>query len=417
MTPEEILDKVRTHPRLVIVDDFELVVEKGDREARTYHCGEARSSESESYTWVSLRILHRRQPGRAVMAVESPDAIPLLIENAFISSQLSSPDPWFRFPLWRVSSESAPSEGTCSLPGSRYDSNLLGPWEMEEEMEQRTSERWIFRRTERKQLRARHAYSSSRYRLERNGVRGEWDERLGANLSEAVAGAAFAMESREWSQVSKNYPRHLLFCPQAVAAWMPELAQEFCGDKILEGSAPLGLPKDQKMWNESVRLVDHGALSGGRNTWPFDLEGSPTQETRLVEEGRYRSMLLDCHAAARDNRLSTGNFVKGDLLEWPRVGPSNFYLEAGLNSESVLLAAIKMGVCVETISRDSHGRWWGRGWRVESGQRKENLHQIPLPSDLRTVLKQQIELGNNLTFFGEWGSPSILCDDLPLSNG
>lgn len=417
MTAEEILEKIRSHPRLVVVEDFELVVEKGTRVARRFEGGELRQDEREDFTWVSLRLVHRRQPGRAVLAVESPDTIPLLIDNAFTSSRLTSPDPWFRFPLWRnlpeVGQSSDLEEEAIPTLRSCYDPALFHATELEESYEQIASRRWLFRKTEKKQPRASHHVAHARIKLRGQGVARAFDFSDREKLVDIVRDFEAGFASRAWTGA---IPRQILFRPDAVIAMLPELAAEFYGDRVLDGAGNLGLPREERIFDEKITLIDDGAFIGAEKSWPFDLEGTPTQETRVVEGGRFRAMLLDCHAAARDNRLSTGNFVKATPWDWPKIGPSNFFFQKGSASDADLLSHMIDGAVVTHAEKDNAGRWWGRGYRVSRGAAQEAVHQVPLPRSLCDALKSRLELGNDLTFHRGWGSPSILCADLPLSN-
>jgi len=417
VTAEEILEKVRSHPRLVVVEDFELVVEKGTRLARRFENGTLRLDEREEFTWASLRLVHRRQPGRAVLAVESPDTIPLLIESAFTASRLTSPDPWFRFPLWRnlpdTSQSSDLEEGAIPTLRSSYDPALFKAVDVEEIYEQIASRRWLFRKTEKKQPRASHHFARARLRLRKDGISRAYDLSAKDNIVAIVQGFEASLSSVPWSGEA---PRQILFRPDAVAAMLPDLAAEFYGDRVLDGAGNLGMPREERIFDEKVTLIDDGAFVGAEQSWPFDLEGTPTQETRVVEQGRFKAMLLDAHAAARDNKLSTGNFVKSSPWDWPKIGPTNFFVQNGKATEADLLAVMIDGAVVETAEKDKAGQWWGRGRRVSRGAVHGAVHEIPLPATLRSALRSRVEIGNDLSFHRGWGSPSILCADLPLSN-
>ena len=49
----------------------------------------------------------------------------------------------------------------------------------------------------------------------------------------------------------------------------------------------------------------------------FDMEGSPTQKTTLVERGILKSFIYDSYFGARENRLSTGNYIRDFDHEFP----------------------------------------------------------------------------------------------------
>src|ERR1700677_4932645 len=92
---ESIVDDIRQHPKLVVADDYEVAVQRRLARSVTFRNGERVAVTRGDRLWVSLRVLHRKRPGRAATEFRGREAIQQLVESAFESALRSSVDPWF----------------------------------------------------------------------------------------------------------------------------------------------------------------------------------------------------------------------------------------------------------------------------------------------------------------------------------
>lgn len=425
---EEILEIVSKHPRLIIADDFEIAVQSVKGTTRKFRNGELSHSSQAENLWISLRILHRKRAGRSVTTARNREALGLLVENAFQSAQLSSPDPWFRFPIWKnVVGERADTAPVV------YDSlfeNLGGGFELlEESYETSHVQTSLRRKSERFGLNhSRQVHGLTYSLLQRD------DDDFGLvreerSLSRPLAERAdwLAAMARQSLRLRKAAPllgqgkSPVILGPSAAVAVLRRLVPGFYADTTQLGRPFFPVEVGQPLFSSAITLCDHGQFPDAPHSAPFDMEGSLTQETLLVDRGVLKDLLYDTYCATRENRLSTGNFLRPPQATHPRITASNFYLRPGRASLSELIHQMGRGLVLETLDgfesmggEDTTYLLRGKGWRVAEGRCVEPIKNVQLRFDLFDLFRRAVAVGNDLRFHGPHGSPSLLIEELSL---
>ena len=427
---DQIIEILSKHPRLIIADDFEIAVQRVKGATRKFRNGELSHSSQAENLWISLRILHRKRPGRAVTTARTRESLGLLVENAFQAAQLSSPDPWFRFPIWKnVRFERTPPTPTA------YDTlfeNLGGGFEhFEESYETSYVETMLQRKTERFGLthsREVHGLSYSLLHQDDDDFAMVRDERsLSRPLTERAdwlaALARLSLRLRKAAPLKASGRSPAILTSPVMVAVMRRLVPGFYADAAQCGRTFFPVEVGQPMFAPVISICDHGQFPEAPHSAPFDMEGSLTQETTLIDRGVFKDLLYDTYCATRENRLSTGNFLRPPQAAHPRIAASNFYLRPGDQSLSELIHAMGRGVVVETLdSLESLGGadttciLRGKGWRVAEGRCVEPVKNIVLKFDIFELFQRAVSVGNDLRFYGPHGSPSIFFEEIPLSS-
>jgi TldD protein len=93
-----------------------------------------------------------------------------------------------------------------------------------------------------------------------------------------------------------------------------------------------------------VTAYDDGSRAGAWGSDGIDDEGTPTQRTTIVEEGRLTSYLYDLIRARRDDTASTGNGRRESFrhLPWPRM--TNTFFAPGDATPEELIAGVERGL-------------------------------------------------------------------------
>ena len=99
----------------------------------------------------------------------------------------------------------------------------------------------------------------------------------------------------------------------------------------------------QKVASELVTLKDVGNLPNGYGSRKFDDEGVPTRETTVIENGTFRTFLLNTSLAKKYGTETTANAG----LIMPR--PWNLVLEPGDYSKSELFSEVKRGIYITNV--------------------------------------------------------------------
>lgn len=424
MTPslEEIIERVRQSPSLVAVDDYEIAIQRVTSHASHFENGVDCATRESSHVWMSLRVIHRKQPGKAAMFVSSPAEASTLVALALEASKSTTADPWFRFPLWR------PGLGG-TLPGARPRSPLPKATELSrptgidaDEIYEITSiETKLARKLERSALSFETEEHSVRLQVafasESGPVllrdfraaglpldnRGEW-------LANLIAQGVEQARARPWKL---ERPQNVLFRPGAVVAVLRAIAPHFFADE--PGRADTA--SRARSFPDPLTIVDDGAPRAGTLVAPFDLEGTPSQRTSLIEKGVVTGLLFDTYHATRENRLSTGNWRRPVDSPYPRIGVTQLLLEPRATSLESLVADLGEGVVLESIDPAVVTGGWisglGRGWHVSSGRPLAPVFGVPVDWAAADALRSIVSIGNDLDYFGSFAAPSILCRNLP----
>ena len=207
------------------------------------------------------------------------------------------------------------------------------------------------------------------------------------------------------------------------------LAHSFSAEQVQKGKSPLGGKKGQRYFSPVLSIVDDGLHPTGTGTSPIDGEGTPSQRTVLVTQGEVVGYLYDRYWANRENSTldhpratSTGNSRRSTIKSPPGVGISNFFVVAGNFPFSDLLNGLHLGLVVEevmglhTVDPISGDFSFGcSGYWVDKGVRVHPVKSIAMAGNLFELFQKVIGVGEDIRFFGEVGSPSLLIEGVEIS--
>lgn len=169
---------------------------------------------------------------------------------------------------------------------------------------------------------------------------------------------------------------------------------------------------------KGLTIIDNGRLENAIGSAPFDDEGVPTQETKLIENGILKSYLYNTYTAKKGQTKSTGNASRGSFMSVPGTGATNLYIEPGKNKiklpKKALYITRVMGIhTANPISGDfSIG---ASGIMIENGKKTYAVRGITIAGNLVELLSQIEEVGSDLRFFGNVGAPSLLISNISIS--
>ena len=94
---EDTIDFIKRHPGLAATEDFEIVVEKSRKRLAGYLNGKCRHEKETREYWVSLRVLHRGQPGQAICLSPTPENLDEMVGQAVFALETPAWIPGFVF--------------------------------------------------------------------------------------------------------------------------------------------------------------------------------------------------------------------------------------------------------------------------------------------------------------------------------
>jgi PmbA protein len=192
------------------------------------------------------------------------------------------------------------------------------------------------------------------------------------------------------------------------------------GDSVYRGASFLAGKLGQKIAAENVTVIDDGTIPGGFGTSPFDSEGVPTRRTVVIDRGVLKSYLLNTYTAKKLGLKTTANASRG-LAGTPGIGPGNYFLQPGTKSPQQIIADIPEGLYVTEFlgfgvnlvtgdySRGASGLW------ISRGELTYPVEEITVAGNLKDVLFNISEIGNDLEFRGSVAAPTVRVDGLTVA--
>ncbi len=397
LQPEAIAEFFKQHSRFIVVDDCEVAIQQVHEERKFYCNGIEQESHQRQSQWLGVRLLHRKCLGAAYGEITDLDSIDRWMESAFFAARTSVPDPWFRFPIWKKNEANLPFSPIEMAP---IYSQLNPPSQVEfgEELLTREIETTLFRKTENFPLQQKQFQQSHRlelfFKCEEQGTITvqEWFHGK-PSLQEAAKLLMRIGEQGEARAFKDENPKQLLLSPavavETLKKWVPYFIP---GNKRRIPASP------------AFSLVDNPSLTEGWNRRLFDLEGGSGGENILLQEGKWVSKLHSATTAAQENRLTTGNWTRNPYDEEPKIGPSHFFIQQGSLSLNELMGRIEKGIYLGSRNQ---------GWWIEQGKPLYPLKQIPILLTAEELMNSVAAVGNDIRFYEEFGSPSILVENLP----
>ncbi|MGI9142159.1 MAG: metalloprotease TldD [Fluviibacter sp.] len=116
------------------------------------------------------------------------------------------------------------------------------------------------------------------------------------------------------------------------------------GDFNRKGSSAFANRVGERVAAPGVTVVDDGTLSGRRGSLNVDDEGTPAQQTVLIEGGILKGYIQDTHNARLMGVAPTGNGRRESYAHLPLPRMTNTYMMAGQSDPAEILASIDRGI-------------------------------------------------------------------------
>jgi PmbA protein len=192
------------------------------------------------------------------------------------------------------------------------------------------------------------------------------------------------------------------------------------GDAVYRKASFLADKLGQKVAGENITVVDDGTIPGGFGSSPFDSEGVPTRRTVVIENGVLKSWLLNTYMARKLGMKTTGNASRA-LAGTPGIGSGNFFLQPGTRSPKEIIGDIQEGLLVTEFlgfgvnlvtgdfSRGASGLW------IQNGEVAYPVEEITVAGNLKDMLNNIAEIGNDLEFRGSSACPTLRIDGMTIA--
>lgn len=212
----------------------------------------------------------------------------------------------------------------------------------------------------------------------------------------------------------------LVFDSETSRSLLDNIFDAVNGDAIYRQSSFLEGKLGEKIASENITVVDDGTIPGGFGTSPFDGEGIPSRRTMVIENGVLKSYLLNTYTARKLGLQTTGNAARG-LAGNPGIGYGNFFLQKGTRTPEQIIADVTHGLYVIDLigfgvnlvtgdfSRGATGIW------IENGQLAFPVEEVTVAGNLKQMLNNISEIGNDLEFRHAVACPTLRIDGMTIA--
>jgi PmbA protein len=212
----------------------------------------------------------------------------------------------------------------------------------------------------------------------------------------------------------------LVMHPDVGAAWLSEMHHAFGGDAVIKKSSWLTDRLGQSIAAPMVTIVDHGRLTGGVGSAPYDGEGIPTQRNVLVQQGVCAMFEYDTYHARRAGARPTGSAARS-YSSLPAIGYHNLYMEAGSETPEAILARVDRGFYMD--DQGSFGfnpvtgdySFQAQGFWIEKGEKAFPVDGVTVASNSLAMLRNVAAVGNDLKFEQSVVCPTLLIAEMTVS--
>jgi TldD protein len=143
----------------------------------------------------------------------------------------------------------------------------------------------------------------------------------------------------------------------------------------------------RRFGSELLTIGDDGSATGLRGTLPYDDEGTPTQNTTLIQNGVLVGRLHSRETAARMNESATGNARALSFRHPPIVRMTNTYIASGRGTLDDLISGIDLGVyACDALGGQTYLEDFsftaGYGYMIRKGKIAEMVRDVTLAGNL-----------------------------------
>lgn len=154
-----------------------------------------------------------------------------------------------------------------------------------------------------------------------------------------------------------------------------------------------------------VTVIDDATIPNARGSFSFDDEGTPAQQTVLVENGILKGYLYDRLSAMKDGCASTGNGRRESYHAKPIVRMTNTMIAPGTTPPNEIVSGVERGLFVRKMGGGQVNTVNGdfvfevsEGYLIENGTVGEPVRGATLTGNGPEVLQKIVQVGSDLGF-------------------
>ncbi|CAN5225217.1 TldD/PmbA family protein [soil metagenome] len=213
----------------------------------------------------------------------------------------------------------------------------------------------------------------------------------------------------------------VVFEPYEAVQLLGAISPLFSAENVLKGKSLFAGRIGTPVASPSVTIVDDPRRMGGLRSAPFDGEGTATKRRTLVERGELRGYLHSLKTAAKLGDEPSGSARRSSYSGPGRIGRSNFYIDAGTSDAAALVRGLGRALRITSLLNlhtidpiSGEFSLGATGAYLEDGERQYAVEGITIAGNLLDLLSSIAGVGDDLTFSGGIGSPTLVVSELSV---
>jgi PmbA protein len=194
------------------------------------------------------------------------------------------------------------------------------------------------------------------------------------------------------------------------------LSEAFLAENLYKNKTKLKAKKGTKCFSDILTIVDSGKT--GIDSFPFDGEGIPSKENIVVENGYFKTFLYDSYYGRKFGVESTGNSARPGIKEPPQFDTRGTSINQGTRDIREILTngVIKEELLGNHTANAITGDFSPTPADIYAKMVIEHhFRESFFPEMVFELLKNVKEAGNDLRFYGVFGSPSLFVEGIKIS--
>ncbi|MFM9853843.1 MAG: metalloprotease TldD [Sphingomonadaceae bacterium] len=174
------------------------------------------------------------------------------------------------------------------------------------------------------------------------------------------------------------------------------------GDFNRKGTSAFSGRVGERIAAPGVTVVDDGSIANRRGSLSIDDEGTPTEETILIEDGILRGYMQDRLNARLMGVAPTGNGRRESYAHAPMPRMTNTFMKNGNDDPSELLSRVKNGIFAKSFGGGQVDIVSGKfvfscteAYKIENGKIGAPVKGATLIGDGPSVLTKVMGIGND----------------------
>lgn len=211
----------------------------------------------------------------------------------------------------------------------------------------------------------------------------------------------------------------VVYDPRVSNSLVGHLASAVNGSSVARGTTFLKEKMGDKLFPDTITVVDDPLRIRGLRSKNFDGEGVGTKRLNVVEDGVLKTWILDLRSARQLGLETTGHASRGTSSP-PSPSTTNLYLEAGSETPGDLIADINSGLYITELmgfgingitgdySRGASGFW------IENGEISFPVSELTIAGNLMDMFAH-LTAADDLEFRYGTNAPTIRVEGMTVA--